>query len=102
MKAPQGGHGWEVEAQPQLEADEGDEGDLPREGTVLRPVSRDGRNNVAGEDQPDRPPEDVSRPPGALLEQQGAQHDRHHEGGKYSTQGNIFLTETLTMISSVC
>ena len=80
VKAPQGSHGREVEAQAQLQADEGDEGDLSHEGTVLRPVSSEGGTKVADEDEPDCPPEDVSRPPAALLEQQGAQHDRHHEG----------------------
>ena len=101
MEAPQCGHGWEVEAQPQLEAYEGDEGDLPHEGAVLRPVRSEGGGQVAGQDEPHRPPEDVRLPPAGLLEEQGAQHDGHHEGGEYLPQGDIFLTEALVMRSSV-
>ena len=95
METPEGGHGREVEAEPQLEAYEGKEGDLPHEGTVLGPVSSQGRGQVAGQDQPDCPAQEVGRPSAALLEQEGAQHDRHHEGGEYFTQRKIFLTETL-------
>ena len=96
MKTPEGGHGREVETQPQLEAYEGQEGDLPHEGTVLGPVSSQGCGQVARQDQPDCPAEELCRPSAALLEQEGAQHDGHHEGGEYFTQGKIFLAETLT------
>ena len=79
MKTPEGGHGREVQPQPQLQAYEGDEGDLPHEGTVPGPVSSQSCGQVAGQDQQDRPDQDVGRPPAAPLEQHGAQHDRHHE-----------------------
>ena len=95
METPEGGHGREVETQPQLEAYEGQEGDLPHEGTVLGPVSSQGCGQVACQDQPDCPAEELCRPSAALLEQEGAQHDGHHEGGEYFTQGKIFLAETL-------
>ena len=98
MKTPKGGQGREVEPQPQLQAYEGDEGELSHEGAVLGPVGRESCSQVAGQDQQDRPDQDVGRPPAALLEQHGAQHDRHHERRKYLAQWNIFLPETLIMI----
>ena len=63
METPERGHGREVDAEPQLQSDEGNEGDLPHKGTVAGTVSSEGCGEVTSEDEPDCPHEKFCRTP---------------------------------------
>ena len=97
VDTPEAGHGWEVEAEAELEDNEGSEGQVSHEGTVSGAVSRECKVEVRAEQGQAGPQQNVScssaSDPG--LEYQGAQHDRHHEGGEDFPQWQLCFVEAL-------